>query len=62
MFMDKPTGLIEINFTERPNYWEFSISDNGPGIDKKYHEKIFKMFQTLERWEVSGSAGIGLSL
>ncbi|MBN2591043.1 MAG: PAS domain-containing protein [Sedimentisphaerales bacterium] len=61
-FIDKSAGLIEINFTERPKYWEFSISDNGPGIEKKYHDKIFKMFQTLERWEVSGYAGIGLSL
>ncbi len=59
-FMDKADGRIEINFTERPKYWEFSISDNGPGIEKKYHDKIFQMFQTLERWEIAGSAGIGL--
>ena len=61
-FMDKADGRIEINFTERPKYWEFSLSDNGPGIEKQYHDKIFKMFQTLERWEIAGSAGIGLSI
>ncbi|MBN1975193.1 MAG: hypothetical protein JW787_16235 [Sedimentisphaerales bacterium] len=61
-FIDKQQGLIEINCIERPQYWEFSISDNGSGIDKKYYGKIFKMFQTLERWEISGSAGIGLPI
>ena len=60
--MDKSAGEIDINFVERPQYWEFSVSDNGPGIDSKYYDKIFKIFQTLERWEISGSAGIGLSL
>lgn len=40
----------------------FTISDNGPGINPEFHEKIFKMFQTLRpRDEVEGS-GMGLAL
>jgi|WetSurMetagenome_2_1015567.scaffolds.fasta_scaffold134177_2 two-component system, LuxR family, sensor kinase FixL len=62
LYMDKPQGLIEINYIDRPKYWEFCVSDNGPGIDQKYFDKIFKMFQTLERWEISGTSGVGLPL
>ncbi len=40
----------------------FSITDNGPGIDPVYHERIFQIFQTLRpRDEVEGS-GIGLAV
>lgn len=40
----------------------FSITDNGPGIDPMYHERIFQIFQTLRpRDEVEGS-GIGLAV
>ena len=28
--------------------WKFYITDNGPGIEEKFREKIFQIFQTLE--------------
>ena len=41
---------------------EVVVSDNGPGIDPIYHERIFQIFQTLApRDQVEGS-GVGLSL
>ncbi len=41
---------------------EFLISDDGPGIEPEFHERIFGMFQTLQpRDQVEGS-GIGLAL
>lgn len=43
-------------------WYEFCVSDNGPGIDPQYHDRIFGMFQTLKpRDQVEGS-GIGLAL
>ena len=61
-FMDKPQGEIRIACTEGDGDWTISVSDNGPGIDEKYHEKIFQIFQTLTSGNDSDSTGIGLTL
>ena len=59
-FMDKDKGLIEIDFKEQKKHYEFSIKDNGIGIDKKFHKKVFKIFHSLK--ESKDSTGIGLSI
>jgi signal transduction histidine kinase len=61
-FIDKPQGQIIIDCTENNSYWQFSIADNGPGIEKKHFNKIFQIFQKLSNDEDSDSTGIGLSL
>jgi signal transduction histidine kinase len=53
--------LIKISAQKKEDYWEFAVSDNGIGIEKKHSEKIFDIFQRLHtRKEYEGS-GIGLS-
>ncbi|WP_431156718.1 GAF domain-containing sensor histidine kinase [Winogradskyella poriferorum] len=59
-FIDKDIGLIEIDVEEQKSYYQFSIKDNGLGIDKEYHEKIFKIFHALNKNKES--TGIGLSI
>jgi len=61
-YMDKPQGRIVVRCVEEPVRWKFSIADNGPGIDEKYHEKIFEIFQTLSTKDLYETAGIGLSI
>jgi signal transduction histidine kinase len=62
-FMDKPNGLITVKCAEKTRVYQFSVSDNGAGIDPKYHEKIFKIFQTLApSQDDENSTGIGLAL
>jgi PAS domain S-box-containing protein len=53
---------IHITAIEQEKNWQFSVQDNGIGIDPKYAERIFVIFQRLHtRREYSGT-GIGLAL
>jgi len=61
-YMDKPDGRIQIGCTEQLGFWRFSVSDNGPGIESKYFEKIFQIFQTLAPRDERESTGIGLAI
>ncbi len=61
-YMDKPRGQIKIGCVERDGFWEFSVTDNGPGIEKRHFERIFKLFQTLSPSDGVENTGIGLSI
>jgi signal transduction histidine kinase len=61
-YMDKPQGRVEIGCREDEGSWRFRVTDNGPGIEEKYFEKIFQMFQTLAPRDQRESTGIGLPI
>jgi signal transduction histidine kinase/HAMP domain-containing protein len=61
-YIDKPQGRIDIGVYQEDAYWRFTVSDNGPGIEQKYFEKIFQMFQTLAPRDECESTGIGLAI
>jgi PAS domain S-box-containing protein len=55
-------GRIEISARESADFVEFTVADDGPGIDPVFHERIFQIFQTLQpRDQVEGS-GAGLAI
>ncbi len=58
--IENEIGLVNIDYIETKTHWQFSIEDNGVGIPKEYHEKIFKIFQSVGNKE--RSTGIGLSI
>jgi len=59
---DKDGGHVEITVEESATAHIFTVKDDGPGIPARYHDQIFKTFQTLKpRDQVEGS-GMGLAI
>ncbi|HSX49982.1 MAG TPA: ATP-binding protein [Cellvibrio sp.] len=60
---DLEHGIVRLEGRQlNDDFYEISVSDNGPGIPAKFQERVFGMFQTLKpRDELEGS-GMGLAL
>ena len=54
--------IIEIDLVENTSDFIFSVKDNGIGINPKFHDKIFMIFQRLHNNEKYTGTGIGLSV
>ncbi|MEO9511151.1 MAG: HAMP domain-containing sensor histidine kinase [Flavobacteriaceae bacterium] len=51
-----------VSSIETPESYKIIVEDNGPGIEPRYHEKIFEVFQTIGGEGTNDSTGIGLSI
>ncbi len=61
-YNDKDEIFIRISAEERDSDWLISVQDNGPGIDARFHEKVFVIFQTLNPRDTVESTGVGLAI
>ena len=61
-YNDKEDVQVEIGVEDKGTDWQFYVKDNGPGIEQRYHEKIFVIFQTLHARDEVESRGVGLAI
>lgn len=59
---NRTDGIITVTGYQDDDCWEFTISDDGPGIARQFHERIFRMFQTLRPRDEVEASGMGLAL
>lgn len=52
---------IKISCVKTDDFWSFSVSDNGIGIDSSFTEKVFKLYQRLHPKGVYDGYGLGLA-
>ncbi|MFC1762727.1 ATP-binding protein [Planctomycetota bacterium] len=61
-YCDKSKGIIHVGCEEQADVWQFTVTDNGCGIEEKYFERIFQLFQKLADSDDYESTGLGLTL
>ncbi len=60
-YHDKKNGEVVVDAEEKDDRYIFSVRDDGPGIDPKYHDRIFEMFESLHSRDQIEGNGMGLS-
>lgn len=53
---------VHIAVQDKGDFFEFTIADNGPGIPRQFHSRIWEIFQTLQPRDKVEGTGIGLAL
>jgi two-component system, sensor histidine kinase and response regulator len=53
---------VVVTYEESTDNWHFIVSNNGPGFDPRFREKIFEIFQRLSDANEQPGSGIGLPI
>jgi PAS domain S-box-containing protein len=56
------TPTVRVSAERHKRQWQFTISDNGIGIDPEYKEEIFGLFKRLHTSDEYSGTGIGLAI
>ena len=54
--------VIRISAIDRGDDWELAVEDNGAGIPRDHHARVWQLFQTLQSRDVIDTTGIGLAI
>ena len=53
---------VRVSAERQNGMWEFSVADNGIGIEPEYFDRIFEMFRRLHTHDQYDGTGIGLAV
>lgn len=59
---DRGKGSIRVGCVDRGAYYEFSVSDDGPGVPAEYHDQIFAVLSSLDARGKKRGSGMGLAI
>ncbi len=54
--------MVKVSLEEKGDKIVFKVSDNGKGIDPRFHQQIFQPFATLANKSITQSSGLGLAI
>jgi PAS domain S-box-containing protein len=54
--------VVNVSGNEFDNYWEFTVADNGIGIEKENYDSIFIIFKRLHNYSDIKGTGLGLAM
>ncbi len=54
--------IVRAHAQQNNGRWEIAISDNGIGIEPRFHERVFGLFQRLHTAEEYPGTGMGLAI
>jgi signal transduction histidine kinase len=60
-YNDKERAEIVIGGNENGDFFDFYVKDNGPGIEEKDNERIFRLFEKVDAEDGKGT-GVGLNI
>jgi PAS domain S-box-containing protein len=59
---DRTEGRVTVEMCRTGDMTEFRVTDDGPGIEARFHDRIFIILQTLANRDDIESSGIGLAV
>lgn len=59
---DQDEGRVVLRSEDAGDLIRLTITDDGPGIDAKYHDQVVQIFKSLQRKDVTESSGVGLAM
>ena len=61
-YNDKPQKIVEIGWEEDSDYYKFFVRDNGIGIEQRYWNRVFEIFERLNPHDNQEGTGAGLAI
>ena len=61
-FHGEESPHVQISVEEEPHEWRFSVRDNGIGMEQKYADRVFTIFQRLHTRDQYPGTGVGLAI